>query len=160
MNSNDGIFQTAVSKLLVELFDGPPGQEAYMLNPGDNGMLRQLDSISAETASTRPMPGQTTIAAHVDHVHYGLTLLNRWIAGEENPWATADWEASWKRGQVTEAEWRSLRDRLRQEVQNWQCAVAAKGNWDDISAAGAIASVAHSAYHVGAIRQILAASKP
>jgi hypothetical protein len=160
MSASDGIFQAAVSKLLVELFDGPPGQEAFMLNPGDSGMLRELDSIDAKTASARPMPGRTTIAAHVDHVHYGFSLMNRWIAGEENPWATADWEASWKRGQVTEAEWESLRARLRQEVQSWQRAVGGKENWDGMSAAGAIASVAHSAYHVGAIRQILAASKP
>jgi hypothetical protein len=36
------------------------------------------------------MPGKTTIAAHVDHVHFGLSILNRWAAGEGNPWAGAD----------------------------------------------------------------------
>lgn len=160
MSGSDDIFRGAVSTLLVEIFDGPPGREAYMLNPGDVGMLRELDSIDAQTASTRPMSGKTTIAAHVDHVHYGLSLINRWIAGEENPWATADWEASWKRGQVTQDEWNSLRERLRHEVKAWQQAVAVKQDWNDMSAAGAIASVAHTAYHVGAIRQILAAAKP
>jgi hypothetical protein len=60
---------------------------------------------------------------------------------------------------VSEAEWNSLRERLKSEVKNWQAALAARENWDDVSASGAIASLAHSAYHVGAIRQILAASK-
>jgi hypothetical protein len=32
------------------------------------------------------MPGKTTIAAHADHVYFGLCILNRWAAGEANPW--------------------------------------------------------------------------
>jgi hypothetical protein len=103
------------------------------------------------------MPGKTTIAAHVDHVLYGLDLINRWAAGEPNPWADADWEASWRRTTVDDAQWRALRDRLRAAVQTWQRAVAARTDWDEISAAGAISTVAHTAYHLGAIRQILAA---
>jgi hypothetical protein len=103
------------------------------------------------------MSGKTTIAAHVDHVHYGFTLLNRWAAGEENPWAGADWEASWRRSAVSEAEWRTLRDNLRREVAKWQEVVRTRAEWDDITAAGALSSAAHTAYHIGAIRQILAA---
>jgi len=91
-------------------------------------------------------------------VCYGLGLLNRWIAGEENPWAGADWNASWKRGVVTEQQWRALRDKLSSEWKKWSRAVSARSDWDDISAAGAISSAAHTAYHLGAIRQILAAA--
>lgn len=152
-------FYRALSKLLTEIFDGPPGNEAYVLNPGDPGLLRQLDSLSAETASARPMPGKTTIAAHADHVHYGLSLLNRWAAGEANPWATADWNASWQRTTVTEAEWRALCQRLREAAKTWQTAVQERTEWNDVTAAGALSSAAHTAYHLGAIRQILAAMK-
>src|SRR5689334_21272509 len=70
--------------------DGPPGSEAYVLNPGNSGLLCQIDTISAAVASTRPMPGRTTIAAHVDHVLSCLNLISRWAQGEENPWAGAD----------------------------------------------------------------------
>ena len=150
-------FQRALSKLLTEIFDGPPGNEAYLLNPGDPGLLRQLETLSAETASARPMPGKTTIAAHADHVHYGLSLLNRWAAGEANPWADTDWNASWKRTTVTDSEWQALCQRLREASNTWQAAVPTRTEWDDISAAGALASAAHTAYHLGAIRQILAA---
>src|SRR5262245_4668963 len=158
MSSHDVTFHRAVRKLLNEVFDGPPGNEAYILNPGDHGLLRQLDSIDAATASTRPMPGKTTIAAHVDHVCYGLELLNRWISGEENPWASADWNASWKRGVVTEQAWSALRENLGEESKKWSQAISVRSDWDDISAAGAISSVAHTAYHFGAVRQILAAT--
>ena len=157
MNATDALFQRALSRLLIEIFDGPPGDEAYLLNPGDPGLLRQLETIDAHTASTRPMPGKTTIAAHVDHVHYGLTLLNRWAAGEANPWADADWNASWQRTAVTDEQWRTLRDSLRGQAESWRAAASTRTEWDDITAAGALASAAHTAYHLGAIRQILAA---
>ena len=154
---SDSIFQKALVNRLSEIFDGPPDQEAYLLNPGDPGLLRQLDSISAEAASSRPFPGKTTIAAHVDHVHYGLTLLNRWAAGEENPFANADWDASWKRTIVDAQQWQRLRASLRDEFNKWRQVVATRTDWDDVAASGAIASAAHTAYHLGAIRQILAA---
>src|SRR5215471_20169853 len=51
MTMADSIFQRALSNMLTEIFDGPPGQEAYVLNPGDLGLLRQLETIDAKTAS-------------------------------------------------------------------------------------------------------------
>jgi hypothetical protein len=41
MNETDSIFQRAVSKLLTEVFDGPPCTEAYIPNPCDSGLHRQ-----------------------------------------------------------------------------------------------------------------------
>src|SRR5687767_5446402 len=113
MTNSDFVFHGAIGKLLIEIFEGPPGDEAYILNPGDPGLLRQLESISAATASTRPSPAKPPLAAHADHVLYGLSLLNRWMAGEENPWAGADWNASWRVASVTEEEWRALVSKLR-----------------------------------------------
>ncbi len=154
--SNDTQFRRALTTILTEIFEGPPGEMAFLLNPGDPGLLRQLDTLSAEQASRRDVPGKTTIAAHVDHVHYGLTLLNRWADGEENPFATADWDASWQRGHVTDAQWQTLRENLRREANRWRQAVEVRTEWDEIAAAGAIASAAHTAYHLGSVRQILA----
>lgn len=153
------VFQQALSKLLVEVLDGPPGREAFILNPGDPGLLKQLESLSAEIASSRTIPGKTTVAAHADHLHYGLSLLNRWANGEANPWKDADWSESWQRTVVTESEWKALCARLREAAANWQEAVENHGEWDELSAAGALASAAHTAYHLGAIRQILAAMR-
>jgi hypothetical protein len=156
MSASDDLFRRALSKLLTEIFNGPPREDSYILNPGDPGLLGQLESIDAATASSRSVPGKTTIASHVDHVHYGLSLLNRWASGEANPFADADWNASWQRTSVTEEQWKSLRERIREEAASWQKVVASRTEWDDITAAGAIASAAHTAYHLGAIRQILA----
>src|SRR5689334_19129806 len=160
MSKADGVFQRAVSKLLIEIFDGPPGQEAYILNPGDPGLHRQLEAISAAIASQQAIPDKPTIAAHVDHIHFGMNLLTRWLAGEENPWADADWNGSWRRNTVTEEQWSVLRANLRKEAVTWQKAVMSRTEWDDINAAGALSTIAHTAYHLGAVRQILAAAQP
>jgi len=157
MSTTDSIFQRALSNMLTELFDGPPAGEAYVLNPGDPGLLRQLDSIDAAVASKQFAPGRPPVAAHVDHVHFGLALLNRWANGEANPWAGADWNASWRRASVTNDEWRTLRDALRHEADAWRTVVKARESWDDVSASAALSTAAHTAYHLGAIRQIVGA---
>lgn len=151
------MFQAALSNMVTELFNGPPAGAAYVLNPGDPGLLRQLDGIDAATASMPLSSGRPPVAAHVDHVHFGLALLNRWANGEENPWAGADWNASWRRASVTDAEWRTLRAALRAQAKTWQAVVQTRESWDGVSASAALSTAAHTAYHLGAIRQILAA---
>jgi hypothetical protein len=147
----------ALAALLVELVDGPPGQEAYMLNPGDPGLLRSLAPIPWTTAAAPAKDGGAPIARHVDHVRYGLSLMNRWAAGEPNPFATADWATSWKRNVTSEAEWERLRGDLSDEAHRWIEAVESLGDaapLDPVAFRGVIASVAHLAYHLGAVRQI------
>jgi hypothetical protein len=157
LTTTDSTFQQSLSKLLTEIFDGPPGGEAFVLNTGDPGLLKQLDSIHASTASKRPIPGKTTIASHVDHLHYGLALLNRWAAGDQNAWASADWNASWQRTTVDDKQWQTLRDGLRQEAEKWRKIVATRTEWDATMASAALSTAAHTTYHLGALRQILAA---
>lgn len=142
------------STLFRELLHGPdtPGQ-AFMLNTGDVGLLRSLDAISAEAAS-RSTQGGASIAAHVDHLRYGLSLLNAWSGGA-NPWDTADFTASWHIATVTDAEWRDLRSRLGAESERWLEAVRTRRMLTDEEANAVFGSIAHLAYHLGAIRQIV-----
>jgi hypothetical protein len=90
----------------------------------------------------------------VDHICYGLDLMNRWSDGDPNPWADADWAASWRRTTVTEEEWNGLRQRLRAAARKWQTALATPREFAPIELNGVVASIAHLAYHLGAIRQI------
>jgi hypothetical protein len=147
-------WHASLSRLFGELVDGPPADGAFMLNPGDAGLLKSLDRLSAAAASRQPGTGAASIAAHVDHLCYGLDLMNRWSAGEPNPWASADWTASWKRTTVTDEEWRALRGRLRDATSRWQAALASPRQMAPIERNGVIGSIAHLAYHFGAIRQI------
>jgi hypothetical protein len=138
--------------LLAELADGAAKDGGYMLNPGDEGLLRSLDKLSADDASA-PTPTGSSIAAHVDHVRYGLSLMNRWSQGE-NPFESADWKASWTRTHVSEPEWRQRVADLRAETARWLAVVRAPRQVNDIELNGMIGSIAHLAYHLGAIRQI------
>jgi hypothetical protein len=140
--------------LFSELVDGPAAEAAYMLNGGDAGLLRSLDTLSAAAASRSAMPGSASIAAHVDHLCYGLDLMNRWNAGEADPWSSADWTASWRRTSVTDEEWQRLRDRLRDATGRWREALARPRELSPLELNGVVGSVAHLAYHLGAIRQI------
>lgn len=159
MAESQATFHRGVQTILSEILDGPPGPMAFLLNPGDPGLVKQLDSVDSARASSRPMAGQTTIAAHVDHVVYGFELLNLWAEGNPDPWKNADWSASWKRTTVDDAAWESLRRRLKATTAKWKHALAARTDWDDVSAAGAVGMAAHTAYHLGAIRQLLAATE-
>jgi hypothetical protein len=145
---------TSLSELFAELIDGPSPEAAYMLNKGDPGLLRSLDVLSAEAASRQAVPGGASIAAHVDHLCYGLDLMNRWSDGETDPWSSADWTASWRRITVSEREWAALRERLRQTSHRWRQALHTPREMSALEQNGVIASVGHLAYHLGAIRQI------
>lgn len=123
-----------------------------MLNSGDEGLLRSVDKLSPAAASSRPTGG-ASIAAHVDHLVYGLSLLNAWSGGA-TPFDDADWTESWTHTQVDDARWRELRVALRHEARQWQEAVRTSGDADAVALNTIVGSIAHLAYHLGAIRQI------
>jgi hypothetical protein len=147
-----GDLARTLSTLFRELVEGAPASGAYMLNAGDAGLLRSLDKLSAAAASAATPTG-SSIAAHVDHVRYGLSLMNRWSAGE-HPFKDADWSASWKKTAVSEEEWKTVRAQLRDEAGRWLTALGTPREVQEIELNGMIGSVAHLAYHLGAIRQI------
>jgi hypothetical protein len=142
----------SLSQLSRELIDGTPRAGGYVLNRGDVGLLASLDRLSAPGAST-VAPSGSSIAAHVQHMSYALSLMNRWAKGE-NPWASADWSASWKRTQVDDAQWQTIREELRAQTSNWMEMLKTSRTVDAADLGGLIGSVAHLAYHMGAIRQI------
>lgn len=143
--------------LFGELAGGAPEGGAFILNPGDAGLLGSLDVLDAEQASAS-IHGGATVAAHADHMAYALSLLNRWAAGE-NPFHDSDWSVAWRRTTVTETEWAEIRRMLRGQVEQWRTALRTPRDVQPIELNGMIASIAHLAYHLGAIRQIQPAAK-
>ena len=143
-----------LGKLLSELIDGPPaGGDAFMLNTGDAGLLRSLEKLSAADAS-QAVHGGATIAAHAQHVRYGLSLMNRWAREGGNPFADAKWDEAWKRSAVDTAQWREIRDGLSDEAHRWRQVLGTPRDVSEVELAGMVSSIAHLAYHLGAIRQI------
>jgi hypothetical protein len=149
---NTGEITKTLGALLRELVEGASEAGGYMLNPGDEGLLRSIEKLSAADASALTPTG-SSIAAHVDHLRYGLSLMNRWSQGE-NPFESAEWSASWRRTSVSEPEWRQRLSELRAETTRWLDVVRTPRNVDEIELNGMVGSIAHLAYHLGAIRQI------
>jgi hypothetical protein len=143
-----------LSRLFSELVEGTPDRGgAFILNSGDVGLLRSLDTLSEEEASKSVNDG-ATIAAHAQHVRYGLSLMNRWAKEGGDPFADATWDAAWKTSAVDAAAWSEIRSGLRDETQRWLEVLRAPREASGTELAGLIGSVAHLAYHLGAIRQI------
>jgi hypothetical protein len=139
--------------LFSELVEGTGNAGAFILNTGDAGLLRALDAMSADQASCS-VNGGATIAAHAQHLRYGLSLMNRWAAEGGNPFADATWDAAWKTAAVDAAAWDDIRDGLREEARRWQQHLGTPREVMEIELSGMIGSIAHLAYHLGAIRQI------
>src|SRR6185503_3851185 len=100
---------------------------AFMLNSGDAGLLRSLDKLEAADASRSSNDG-ATIAAHAQHLRYGLSLMNRWATEGGNPFADAKWDEAWKVATVDDAAWEEIRRGLGDEARRWLAVVGAPRN--------------------------------
>ena len=151
---HNDVLSNALKTILSELVDGPPKDFCFVLNPGDPGLLRSLDRLTAREASRLSPEGGASIAAHVDHVCYGFDVLNRWLDGETDAFEKADYSPSWQRTDVTDLEWTNLRQRLEQQLRKWLDVLHLVDADEQIHVTGSIAIITHLGYHLGAIRQI------
>jgi hypothetical protein len=146
--------RSALTRLFAELVDGTSGEPGpFVLNSGDVGLVRSLDKLSASDAS-RSVSGGATIAAHVQHVRFGLSLMNRWVADGSDPFADAKWDEAWKTSAVNAAEWVEIRNGFRDETGRWAAALNLSRDVSDVELMALAGSIVHLAYHLGAIRQI------
>jgi hypothetical protein len=142
----------SLTAVMNELVNGTAPTGGLLLNSGDKGLLHALDKLTANAASMI-VSGGSSIAAHVAHVAFYASIINRVAAGE-NPWESADWTASWKKPVVNAEEWENLKRELADEHNKW---LTLNGEARDITTSELtymIASIAHLAYHLGAIRQM------
>jgi hypothetical protein len=144
----------SLARLFSELVDGTAAEKgAFILNTGDIGLLRSLDALPAAEAS-RGVHGGATIAAHAQHLRYGLSLMSRWAAEGGDPFADATWDAAWTIAAVGDAAWAEIRRGLRDEVHRWLDTLRTPRETARVEFTGMVASIAHLAYHLGAVRQI------
>ena len=148
--------ETSVSlaRLFAELVEGTAGFDGgYILNTGDVGLLKSLERLSAADASRATNDG-ATIAAHVQHERYGLSLMNRWATQGGNPFADATWDLAWKIREVDANTWDEIRNGFAAEAHRWLEVLRTPREVSETELNGMVASIAHLAYHIGAIRQI------
>ena len=144
----------SLAHLFSELVDGVTSSAGgFVLNKGDIGLMKSLGHLSAADASRSTNEG-ATIAAHAQHVRFGLSLMNEWARNGGNPFADAKWDEAWKIKAVSEDQWKEIRQGLADEAHRWNDVLKTPRDANGIEFTGLVSSIAHLAYHLGAIRQI------
>jgi hypothetical protein len=89
----------------------------------------------------------------VQHLCSSLALTTRSLRGGP---AERDRSTSWTVAVVDRAQWSDLQARLRNEFGALRVAIETHTAWGEDTMGDAIGVIAHTAYHLGAIRQRLA----
>jgi hypothetical protein len=146
-------FTTFLFTALEEAFEHVHG---IFLDKGTS-LFETLDGVSAEEASCSAAPGSATIAAQVEHVRFYLDVLGDLMRTQQI--VRVDWKEIWARVHgVTPEEWDDLRRRLRESHARVMEQMREIKEWDrEFDISGAVAILVHTAYHLGGIRQALAA---
>jgi hypothetical protein len=134
---------------LFGLTDSPSG---YFLDNGRAGLLGTIDQLTAEQASAGAASGQTTIAAHCNHI---LFLLNLFLAEERGETTHPDWKSSWAVNSVDNDSWQSLRSAIRAAYDEVVVRLKARDPLPEQAVGPAMLLLVHGAYHLGEIRQRL-----
>ncbi len=138
--------------LLRETFEGPPAGKASAYLDQGGGLFQTVEALTAEQASRAAGEGAPTIAAHCAHAKFYLDVLHRYMQGSDE---SADWKQSWLVREVTAEEWEALKSELRASYEAVTGALRSTEEWGDRTVGGGMAIVAHTAYHLGAVRQIV-----
>ncbi len=141
-------------QLLKETFEGPPPNTGSAYLDKGAGLFQTLEGVTAEMASTPLRPDAPTIAAHCEHARFYVVALYEYMRGAQGK---IDWEKSWLVQTVTSAEWNELKEALRRAYDTLTGYMQSVENWSDEEVGDGMAIVVHTAYHLGAIRQLVRA---
>lgn len=144
-------FTNSLFQLLKETFEGPPPEvgSAYLDKGG--GLFQTLDELTAEAASISVRPGAPTIAGHCEHARFYVMALYDFMRGATDK---IDWRRSWLVQTVTPSEWDELKEQLRAAYTTVTEHLRTVEAWGDDEVGDAMAILVHTAYHLGAIRQL------
>jgi hypothetical protein len=148
-------FTQALYTLLDETFDNVQG---IFLDKGTS-MFETLATISANEASI-PVGGKcATLAAQVKHVTFYLDVLEKSVRTQQ--FERQDWGKIWRETNlVTSEEWEDIKSALRDSYNRIKQLIHDTPVWpNDQHIGGAIATIVHTAYHLGEIRQALCTLK-
>ncbi len=144
-------FSGSIIRFLRETFEGTTPDGNSFIDKG-TGIFDTIGKISAADASKSIGKNDAGIAAHLEHARFYLVVLLEFIEGRTEK---VDWSESWSVKNVGETEWDLLKENLRSEYAKVTEKFQTIETWDDDKISDALGIVVHTAYHLGAIRQIL-----
>jgi hypothetical protein len=149
---NQDDFTNSLFALFKETFEGTNTAFGTMYLDQGTGLFDTIDKVDAEKASRSATEGGTTIAGHCEHVRFYLEFLSNYMSEK---FTMVDWKDSWKITTVSDAEWTALRGQLHKTYQVVTDTFNEVETWNDFKISGALGILAHTAYHLSAIRQLL-----
>ena len=144
-------FTKALLILLDETFEHVQG---FYLD-GGTSLFETLAAISAEQAS-KPVGGKcASLAAQVKHTAFYLQVVVQSVTNPDYP--GADWGEIWQSVEaVSTAEWLEIQSELRASYEQIKLLIVNAPGWNsEREIGGAMGVLAHTAYHLGEIRQAL-----
>ena len=137
--------------LLIETFETVQGP--VYLDRGTS-LFETLADISAVQAS-QPMGNCATIAAHVVHTTYYLRVLEDRML--ERDLSYVNWDQIWDEvSRVDADEWKRMIANLRATYERILSHLDSADQWQGINELSSMLGIiAHSAYHLGEIRQMM-----
>lgn len=141
-------FSKTILAAVREAFEKPDG---VFLDRGTS-LFETLDSLTADQVSQSITAGGTTVAGHVYHTIFYLEVTRDYLEGTLN--RKIDWKDSWIITTRNNSEWAELRSQLKSEYKTVVDYLTGVTDWTDLRILGALGILAHTSYHLGAIRQI------
>jgi len=145
-------FTNNLIALLNETFEGPSHALGSSYLENGAGLFQTLDILTAEAASHAPYAGAPTIAAHCAHLAYYVRVNHNCAKGQEQH---VDWPSSWRLQQVGDQEWEELKGSVRREYGALIETIESLETCEAREIGEIMPIVAHTAYHLGAIRHAL-----
>ena len=146
-------FTNNLFTLLSETFESPSDSSSFYLDQ-QAGFLSTLNHVSAEQASKSITPRGTSVAAQVEHTRFYLEALMQFMDGRTE---RIDWRKSWRPSDVTPEAWDELKREMKASYERLMRKLRETERWGDDEVCDSLSILVHSAYHLGAIRQILVA---
>ena len=147
-----------IKPVLLKLLEETFSQVQGMYIDKGTTLFETLDGVTAAEASRSASPKTATIAAQVEHVRFYLDVLDE-IMRTRNFEKRYNWQEIWDTvREVTPEQWEDIKRRLHDSHISVLATIDSFDKWDGPYDVGGVMSIiAHTAYHLGGIRQALAA---
>ncbi len=147
-------FTSGFFTILDETFNSVHG---VYLDRGTS-LFETLATISAEEASRPVSASCASLAAQVAHVRFYLDVMSGYLTG--NPPQNVDWGEIWRSvTTVTPEEWEASKAQLHASYEKVFALMKGFETWDEDHIGDSMATLVHTVYHLGEIRQALCTIK-
>lgn len=148
MEQTAGVLKFFITEIL---YGTTTGAEGTTFIEGDQALIATLQSLTAEQASTQIIPNTNSVVAHLIHTN---AYLQNGINSFLDQGSEIDWPATWHKQSATEDEYQSEITQLKSLAAQFSDLVGTadlSNIWVHVEAN---ANLIHTAYHLGAIRQL------